>query len=47
MRELLGNPGRAEELGRAGYERVQKHFTWAKAAEKTTAVYREVLDDHR
>jgi glycosyltransferase involved in cell wall biosynthesis len=47
MRELLGNPGRAEELGRAGYERVQKHFTWAKAAEKTAAVYREVLDGHR
>jgi glycosyltransferase involved in cell wall biosynthesis len=47
MRQLLGNPGRAEELGRAGYERVQKNFTWARAAEKTVAVYREVLDGHR
>jgi glycosyltransferase involved in cell wall biosynthesis len=47
MREILGSPRRAEELGRAGYERVQKHFTWAKAAEKTAAVYREVLDGHR
>jgi glycosyltransferase involved in cell wall biosynthesis len=47
MREILGSPRRAEELGRAGYERVQKHFTWAKAAEKTAAVYREVLNGHR
>jgi len=46
MREILGNPGRAEQLGRAGYRRVQAHFTWSKAAEKTVAAYREVIHDH-
>ena len=47
IRELLNNPLRAKELGIAGYKRVQKHFTWEKAAEKTVAAYREVIDGHR
>ncbi len=34
IRELLNNPLRAKELGAAGYRRVQKHFTWERAAEK-------------
>ena len=45
--ELLNNPLRAEALGMAGYRRVQKHFTWEKAAEKTVAAYREVISGHR
>jgi glycosyltransferase involved in cell wall biosynthesis len=45
--ELLGNPEMAKKLGLAGYKRVQEHFTWERAAEKTVAAYREVLDGHR
>jgi glycosyltransferase involved in cell wall biosynthesis len=47
IRDLLGNPMKAKELGMAGYKRVQDHFTWEKAAEKTVAAYREVIDGHR
>ena len=44
---LLDFPSRAAALGRAGYERVQKRFTWQRAAQKTVAAYREVIRDHR
>jgi glycosyltransferase involved in cell wall biosynthesis len=44
--ELLADPNRAAELGQAGYQRVQQKFTWLKAAEKTTAAYREVIDGY-
>ncbi|GBC59734.1 glycosyl transferase group 1 [Desulfonema ishimotonii] len=44
---LLDNPERAAEMGRAGYERVQKHFTWEMAARKTVDAYREVIRDYR
>ena len=47
IHELLGNPKKAKKLGLAGYRRVQEHFTWERAAEKTVAAYREVLDGHR
>lgn len=45
--EILDNPQRAGDLGRAGYQRVQKHFTWSKAAQNTAAAYREVIDGYR
>ncbi len=44
---LLDDPDRAHRLGWAGYERVHRHFTWRRAAEKTVAAYREAMDDHR
>jgi glycosyltransferase involved in cell wall biosynthesis len=47
IREVLENPGRARELGIAGFQRVQAHFTWQKAAEKTIDAYREVIRDYR
>ena len=47
MREILGNPDLANELGLAGYQRVQAQFTWPKAAEKTVAAYREVIHGYR
>jgi len=47
IRELLANPIKATNLGLAGYRRVQEHFTWGRAAEKTTDAYREVIDGHR
>ncbi len=44
--DLLDSPEKARELGRAGVKRVQEHFTWKRAAEKTVATYREVIRDH-
>lgn len=47
IEDLLAHPDKASALGQQGYQRVQAHFTWQRAAEKTIAVYREVIDDHR
>jgi glycosyltransferase involved in cell wall biosynthesis len=44
---LLDHPQRARELGQAGLLRVRRHFSWRAAAEKTTAVYRKAIRDHR
>jgi glycosyltransferase involved in cell wall biosynthesis len=44
---LLDHPELAKNLGQAGYRRVQEHFTWQKAAEKTVTAYREAIRDHR
>ncbi|MGD2271932.1 MAG: glycosyltransferase family 4 protein [Desulfobacterales bacterium] len=43
---LLDDPGRAAALGHAGYVRVQKNFTWQKAAEATAQAYKEAIFDH-
>ncbi|OQW97172.1 MAG: glycosyl transferase family 1 [Desulfobacteraceae bacterium A6] len=47
IKALLDNPERADELGLAGYKRVQDNFTWKRAAEKTVEAYREVICDYR
>jgi glycosyltransferase involved in cell wall biosynthesis len=44
---LCRHPEKAQALGRAGYQRVLRHFTWEAAARKTVAVYRQVIDDYR
>jgi glycosyltransferase involved in cell wall biosynthesis len=44
--KILDQPQLAQRLGRTGYRRVQQHYTWEKAAEKTAAVYREAIGDH-
>jgi glycosyltransferase involved in cell wall biosynthesis len=44
---ILQQPQLAQKLGRAGYQRVHQHFTWAKAAQKTVAVYQEAIGDYR
>ena len=44
--DLLDSPEKARDLGQAGFRRVQAHFTWKRAAEKTLAAYREVIRDH-
>jgi glycosyltransferase involved in cell wall biosynthesis len=44
---LLDNPEQAKALGQTGYARVQKNFTWNKAAQKTVKAYREAIRDHR
>ncbi len=44
--DLLNHPEKAAAVGQAGYQRVQSHFTWKRAAEKTVAAYKEVLSDY-
>ena len=45
--DLLDHPEKAFAIGQRGYRRVQAHFTWRRAAERTVAAYREVIDDYR
>lgn len=45
--DLFDNPDQAKAIGKAGYQRIQKYFTWRKAAEKTVETYREAIDDYR
>ena len=45
--DMLDHPGKAGELGLKGYQRVQRHFTWRRAAEKTVDAYRETIHDYR
>lgn len=47
IEDLLDHPAKAATLGQRGYQRVQAHFTWQRAAEKTVAAYREVIHDYR
>jgi len=47
IEDLLDHPARAAALGQRGFQRVQAHFTWQRAAEKTVAAYREVIHDYR
>ena len=46
MAELLDHPEQAAELGQRGYERVMRHFTWLRAAQKTVTAYHEVIRDY-
>lgn len=40
--EVVSDPARAEEMGRAGRARATSHFSWAAIAERTVEVYRAV-----
>jgi starch synthase len=42
VNELLADPGRAEEMGRAGRARAVEHFAWPAIAEQTAALYRRL-----
>lgn len=46
IRDLLDNPARAKSLADRGYQWVRREFTWRKTAEKTAAVYGEVIHGH-
>ena len=46
LNEALASPTRWSEWGGNGRQRVLDHFTWAHAAEKTEAVYREIMRRH-
>ncbi|MGV0109629.1 glycogen synthase [Arthrobacter sp. CP30] len=43
LNALVGDPGRAREMGAAGRERAERHFDWGSIAETTLEVYRSVL----
>jgi starch synthase len=43
LTELIEDPARAKELGRAGRRRAVEHFSWSRIAEETLSVYRSVL----
>ncbi len=45
MTRLLDHPDHARSLGRAGFKRVQTHFTWEQAARKTTSAYFRAIHD--
>ncbi len=42
LTEVVGDPERAAAYGRAGRERAASEFSWARIAEQTEALYREV-----
>jgi starch synthase len=43
VNELVGDPGRAVEMGRAGRRRAVEHFSWRTIAEQTVDLYRSLL----
>jgi glycosyltransferase involved in cell wall biosynthesis len=44
VNNLLGHPQMMKDMGARGRERVERHFTWARVAERVAASYREILD---
>jgi glycogen synthase len=45
--QVLANPERAREMGRAGRRRVEAQFSWTSIAERTEQVYAEAVDEFR
>ncbi|HEU5002668.1 MAG TPA: glycogen synthase [Actinomycetota bacterium] len=43
INEVLADPARAAEMGRAGRRRVIEHFTWKVAGRKTIALYESLI----
>jgi starch synthase len=43
VNELVGDPARAAEMGRAGRRRAVEHFSWSAIAEQTVELYRSLL----
>jgi len=44
---LLEDPARAREMGHAGRRRVETHFSWARIAERTEALYSDAIASFR
>lgn len=42
IRELLSDPHRAAAMGRRGWEKVQRKYTWQRIAQQTAEVYRSL-----
>jgi starch synthase len=43
LNEVVGDPDRAREMGRAGRQRAIDAFSWGAIAEQTLAIYRDAL----
>jgi glycosyltransferase involved in cell wall biosynthesis len=43
LRELLSDPNTRARLARAGLERVERHYSWERVADKTHEFYRRIL----
>ena len=43
LNELVADPGRAAEMGRAGRRRAIEAFSWAAIAERTVSIYRSLV----
>lgn len=46
LTEVVGDPARAAEMGRAGRERAETSFSWTAIAEQTLDVYRSLVARH-
>ncbi len=44
VNELLRDPERGREMGKAGRRRVLEHFTWRAVAERTLELYRRLIE---
>ena len=44
VKQVLKDPERAKKWGKRGRERVQRYFTWKKAAEQTLQIYQALQD---
>jgi len=45
VKQVLKDPEKAQKWGRKGRERVQRYFTWKKAAEQTLQIYQTLQDN--
>ncbi|MEI2712168.1 MAG: glycogen synthase [Nocardioides sp.] len=43
MNQVLADPERAAQMGRAGRQRAMDHFSWGAIADKTTQIYRSLV----
>lgn len=43
IERLLSNPDLRAQLARAGRERVERHYSWSRVADKTYELYRRIL----
>lgn len=44
LNEVLGDPQRAAEMGKAARKRVEDYFSWEAIGEKTMALYKKILE---
>jgi alpha-maltose-1-phosphate synthase len=47
LTRVLGNPGLARDMGRAGRRRVEEKFSWASVAERTEQVYADAIAEFK
>jgi starch synthase len=44
LNEIVADPDRAKQMGRAGRRRAEQDFSWASIADQTVAIYRSLVD---